>query len=64
MRHWRLDEKLGIGKPIENFTTDTTNVMPAMVRELGMRHIPCFAHTLNLVVQDVLKVMFQFFDYA
>jgi len=46
---------------IRTFTTDTTNVMPAMTRLLGFRWIPCFAHLLNLVVKDGLKVVFGWF---
>jgi len=42
-------------RKIKWFTSDTTNVMPATVRDLGFEWIPCFAHVLNLIVQDALK---------
>lgn len=40
---------------IKYFTSDTTNVMPAFVRLLGMKWIPCAAHLMNLVVTGGLK---------
>jgi hypothetical protein len=33
-------------------TTDTTNVMPAYVRDMGLFWMPCCAHLLNLVGKD------------
>ena len=35
--------------------TDNANNIVAAVRLNGWKHLPCFAHTLNLVVQDSLK---------
>ena len=35
--------------------TDNANNIVAAVRPNGWKHLPCFAHTLNLVVQDSLK---------
>ena len=35
--------------------TDNASNMVAAVRETSWRHIPCFAHSLNLVVQDSIK---------
>ena len=37
------------------FTTDTTAVMPAMVRKLGVLWVPCLAHVMNLVVKNGLS---------
>ena len=36
--------------------TDNAAYVVASVRLNGWKHIPCFAHTLNLVVQDSLAV--------
>jgi hypothetical protein len=42
-----------ISRFLQYFTSDTTNVMPALVSRLGMTWIPCAAHVLNLVVQGL-----------
>ena len=34
---------------------DNAANMTAAVNLLKLRHVPCFAHTLNLVVQDSIK---------
>jgi hypothetical protein len=47
------DWKLG-GK-IEAIVTDNAANMKAAVNLGGWKHVPCFAHTLNLVVTDSLK---------
>lgn len=59
LEEWNFGDCLvnPLSSRIQFFTTDTTNVMPAMVRELGFRWIPCYAHTLNLIVKDVIKVI-------
>lgn len=41
---------------LTSFTTDTTSVMPAMVRELGLQWIPCSCHVLNLAINDTFSV--------
>ena len=33
---------------------NVTNIVAA-IRFTGWKHLPCFAHTLNLIVQDSLK---------
>lgn len=48
-------EKWDISSKIVAITTDNTAVMVAAVRILGVRHLGCFAHTLNLLVQNSLK---------
>ncbi|XP_003388406.1 PREDICTED: zinc finger BED domain-containing protein 1-like [Amphimedon queenslandica] len=35
--------------------TDNASNMVAAIRETGWRHLPCFAHSLSLVVQDAMK---------
>ncbi|CAB4036879.1 zinc finger BED domain-containing 1-like [Paramuricea clavata] len=37
--------------------TDNAANIVAAVNLLGWRHLPCFAHTLNLIVQDSLKAV-------
>ena len=37
--------------------TDNAANIVAAVNLLGWRHLPCFAHTLNLIVQDSLKAI-------
>jgi len=39
---------------VMGMTTDTTNVMPATVAYYGADWNPCIAHTLNLVLNDLL----------
>ena len=39
--------------------TDNANNIVAAVRLNGWKDLPCFAHTLNLVVQDSLKACAQ-----
>ena len=42
---------------ISAFTTDNaSNITKAIVKDLGMTHMPCAGHTLNLSVQAGLKV--------
>ena len=36
--------------------TDNASNMVAAIRITGWTHIHCFAHTLNLVVQEVIKI--------
>jgi hypothetical protein len=39
---------------VKYFTSDTTNVMPAFVKLLGLEWIPCAAHLMHLVVNGAL----------
>lgn len=41
-------------KVVAIVTDNASNIVSA-ARATGWRHIPCFAHTLNLVVQDALQ---------
>lgn len=45
---WQIRDK------IVCITTDNGQNVCKMVRLLGIRHMPCFAHTLNLVIDDSL----------
>ena len=47
--NWKITEKVAC------VVTDNANNIVAAVRLNGWKHLPCFAHTLNLVVQDSLK---------
>lgn len=44
-KFWNIDKK------VRTVTTDNAANIVAAVRETGWTHIPCMAHTLNLVVQ-------------
>ncbi|GFR84459.1 zinc finger BED domain-containing protein 4 [Elysia marginata] len=46
---WGLQEK------VFAIVTDNASNMVAAVNLLKVRHVPCYAHTLNLVVNDTLK---------
>lgn len=46
---WKLENK------ISAVITDNAANVVAVVRMTTWRHFPCFAHTLNLIVQDSLK---------
>lgn len=50
LTEWEIRDK------IVCITTDNGANMIKMARLLGIRSMPCFAHTLNLVVEDSLKV--------
>uniref|UniRef100_A0A8D9FH44 Zinc finger BED domain-containing protein 1 n=1 Tax=Cacopsylla melanoneura TaxID=428564 RepID=A0A8D9FH44_9HEMI len=50
-------EDWGILNKIVAITTDNASVMIAAVQLLSIRHIKCFAHTLNLIVQNALDTI-------
>jgi hypothetical protein len=57
LKEWGLEDQLHNvweDRFIKYFTSDTTNVMPAFVKSLGMHWIPCAAHLMNLVVSGSL----------
>ena len=47
--------KWGISDKINSIVTDNAANMTAAIKQINVRHIPCFAHSLNLVVQDSIK---------
>ena len=49
VREWRIEDK------VVAIVTDNASNITAAVKLTGWRHIPCFAHTLNLVVQEAIK---------
>ena len=51
----RIAHKWEIADKIICLITDNASNMAVAARITGWRHLPCFAHTLNLVVKDALK---------
>lgn len=51
----RIFQKWNIHLKIERIVTDNAANIVKAVRDLEYPHLPCFAHTINLVVQDALK---------
>ncbi|KAJ8914357.1 hypothetical protein NQ315_011345 [Exocentrus adspersus] len=51
----RVTTKWDISQKVHAVTTDNAANVVNSVKLAGLSHIPCFAHTLNLVVQSSLK---------
>lgn len=51
----RIATEWEIGSKISCITTDNASNIVAAANLLRWRHLPCFAHTLNLIVQDSLQ---------
>ncbi len=47
--------KWDISDKIHSVVTDNAANMTAAMKQMNVCHILCFAHTLNLVVQDSIK---------
>ena len=45
----------GVDGKISCIITDNASNIVAAINQLGWRHLPCFAHTLNLVVRDSIQ---------
>ena len=50
-----VTDNWGITEKVVCVVTDNANNIVAAVRLNSWKHLPCFAHTLNLDVQDSLK---------
>ncbi len=50
-----VNNKWNILDKIHSIVIDNAANMTAAVKQTNVRHTPCFAHTLNLVVQDSIK---------
>ena len=46
---------MGLSENVVALVTDNAANAVAAARITGWKHIPCFAHTLNLIVQGALK---------
>ena len=51
----RVADEWSIKAKISCIVTDNASNRIAAVRLLGWRHLPCFAHTLNLIVKEGMK---------
>lgn len=51
----RITDEWAITAKVVCVITDNASNIVAAIRLNGWKHLPCFAHTLNLVVQDSLK---------
>lgn len=53
-----ITEKYNLTKKIVAVISDNAaNIKNAVMNELQLKHFGCFAHTLNLIVQDAIKVV-------
>ena len=51
----KIAEEWGISRKVVAMVTDNAANVVAAVRHTGWTHVPCFAHTLNLVVSEAIK---------
>ena len=51
----KVAEEWGISRKVVAMVTDNATNIVAAVRHTGWTHVPCFAHTLNLVVSEAIK---------
>ena len=51
----KVTEEQGITNKVAALVTANTSNMVAVIRITGWTHIHYFAHTLNLVIQEVIK---------
>ena len=54
LQNWNVSER------VHTVVTDNARNVTAAVKLTGWNHLPCLAHTLNLVVQDAMKVIEEF----
>lgn len=51
----KICEEWGITNKVVACATDNASNMKAAFRKAEWKHLPCFAHTLNLIVRESLK---------
>ena len=51
----KVAEEWGISRKVVAMVSDNAANIVAAVRHTGWTHVPCFAHTLNLVVSEAIK---------
>ena len=51
----KVAEEWGVSRKVVAMVTDNATNIVAAVRHTGWTHVPCFAHTLNLVVSEAIK---------
>ena len=55
MPFWKVAENWDISSKVVAIVTDNASNIVAAVKITGWTHVPCFAHTLNLVVSEAIK---------
>ena len=50
----RVANDWGIASKVTCVVTDSASNMKAAIRTTGWKHLPCIAHTLNLIVQECI----------
>ncbi|KAL1276988.1 hypothetical protein QQF64_023661 [Cirrhinus molitorella] len=51
----KICDEWGVTNKIAACVTDNASNVKAAIRKAELKHIPCFAHTLNLIVRESLK---------
>jgi len=46
----------GLQKKVVSIVTDNDATMKKACEDMSLKHLPCFAHTINLLVQEILKM--------
>lgn len=53
----KMAEEWNIADKINFVVTDNAANITRAVRDMGWKHYGCYAHTLNLIIQDTLKIL-------
>ena len=58
----KVAEEWGISRKVVAMVSDNAANIVAAVRHTGWTHVPCFAHTLDLVVSEAIKAETKIFQ--